>query len=57
EPEVSFGVEGSFHRHFCTPYEGERLWGRVVATYLRGDLIFCEGEHRGEPRGRVLRKL
>jgi len=31
------------HRHKLTPYDGETLSGRVVATYLRGEPVFESG--------------
>jgi allantoinase len=41
-PEATFEVEGRRlqHRHKLTPYEGCRLRGAVVATYLRGERIW-----------------
>ena len=42
------------HRHPLTPYDGARLTGRVVATYLRGKLIASEGMVHGSPAGAVL---
>ena len=42
------------HRHALTPYAGMRLRGCVQATFLRGELIWHEGRHRGAPRGRFL---
>jgi allantoinase len=34
-----------------SPYEGRVLRGRVVATYLRGEEVFADGEVVGEPGG------
>ena len=42
------------HRHPATPYEGRRLVGRVVATYLRGSRIAADGQPEGDPRGLAL---
>jgi len=40
------------YRHCVSPYLGETLRGLVKATYLRGNLVFAEGEFPGEPCGR-----
>jgi allantoinase len=44
------------HRHKVTPYAGESLFGVVRATYLRGELIYAEGEHVDAPRGEWIRR-
>jgi allantoinase len=41
-----------YFRHPVSPYAGERLRGRVLRTYLRGQLLFAEGRFVGEPAGR-----
>jgi allantoinase len=53
-PEETFTVsEGDLYfRHPVSPYAGERLRGRVLRTYLRGQLLFAEGRFVGEPAGR-----
>ncbi|MCX5743534.1 MAG: allantoinase AllB [Proteobacteria bacterium] len=35
--------EGIHHRHRVTPYAGERLRGKVIATYLRGTCVARDG--------------
>jgi allantoinase len=40
------------YRHAVSPYLGEKLRGKVQATYLRGNLVFKDGEFPGEPQGR-----
>lgn len=60
---VVFDTESEFvvtkdrlhYRHAISPYMGERLRGIVKATYLRGDVIFENGEFPGEPVGREFR--
>jgi allantoinase len=54
DPETEFKVsENQLHyRHPVSPYLGEKLRGRVEATYLRGQLVFKGGEFPGEPIGR-----
>ena len=52
--EIFVDREQLYHRHPLTPYAGSRLLGRVHATFLRGELIWYEGRHRGSPQGRFL---
>jgi allantoinase len=54
EAEREFVVtEDKLHyRHPVSPYLDETLRGVVKATYLRGSLVFAEGEFPGEPGGR-----
>ena len=56
DPEADFTVEPTrlFHRHAITPYAGERLRGRVIATYLRGEKVYGPDNHSDPPRGEVL---
>jgi allantoinase len=58
DPEAEFIVtpERLHHRHPVSPYLGERLQGIVKRTYLRGQLVFQDGEFPGEPRGREFRQ-
>ncbi|MER3522520.1 MAG: allantoinase AllB [Ignavibacteria bacterium] len=55
DPEVPFTVERSqiLHRHKLTPYEGRTLYGKVHATYLRGEKVFDDGTLT-QPIGQVL---
>jgi allantoinase len=41
-------------RHPMSPYLGERLFGTVTATYLRGVPVFERGQFVSEPRGREI---
>jgi allantoinase len=56
-PEESFEVrpEALHQRHKLTPYAGRTLFGRVEATYLRGEKIYEMGRFIGPPRGEILR--
>ena len=56
DPEAEWVVDGASlaHRHPLTPYDGVRLTGRPIATYLRGQLIASEGKVHGGPTGAVL---
>jgi len=53
DPDVMWVVDpGTLHqRHKVTPYAGRTLRGRVVATWLRGELVQRDGEFEKERRG------
>ncbi len=55
DPEREFTVttELLHDRHKLTPYLGRRLFGRVHATYLRGEPVF-QVDAFSEPRGRIV---
>jgi allantoinase len=38
-------------RHPISPYVGERLFGTVSATYLRGERVYAEGKFADRARG------
>ena len=54
DPEAEFTVteDRLHHRHPLSPYLGEKLCGLVKRTYLRGELVFKDGEFPGETVGR-----
>ena len=56
DPDDTFEVmPSSLHqKHPITPYAGRTLRGRVHATYLRGQLIYADGEPAGRPTGHVI---
>jgi allantoinase len=56
DPEAEFTVKPALlhHRHKVTPYEGRRLRGSVVKTYLRGRKIYDAGRFADGPSGRPL---
>ncbi|MCA9247854.1 MAG: amidohydrolase family protein, partial [Planctomycetales bacterium] len=56
DPEASFVVEeGSIlHRHKLSPYTGQKLDGVVKRTYVRGRLVYQDGQILGPPRGKLL---
>jgi len=58
DPDRSFTVHAkdSPSTQGYTPFEGLDLTGKVMSTYLRGQLIYDEGEVVGEPRGRYLKR-
>jgi allantoinase len=43
------------YRHRVSPYLGEKLRGRVKETYLRGALVYADGQFAGKPRGKECR--
>jgi allantoinase len=43
-------------RHKVTPYDGERLRGRVKRTYVRGKLAYDDGDFPAGPIGELLRR-
>jgi allantoinase len=57
DPEAAFTVaaEHLHYKHAISPYEGERLYGVVRETYLRGSPIFREGEFPSKPFGQECR--
>jgi allantoinase len=60
DAEFEVTAAGLPYRHKLSPYLGERLRGVVRRTYLRGQLVYRDGEFPGEPafpgnpRGREL---
>jgi allantoinase len=56
DPDAATAVDARQlqHKHPITPYDGERLFGRVRATYLRGGVVYDDGRLRG-PSGLALR--
>ena len=56
EAEFTVTPDRLHHRHPISPYLGERLQGMVKRTYLRGQLVFQDGEFPQEPRGREFRQ-
>jgi len=58
DPDASWKVEPEklHQRHKITPYAGRELRGRVLATWLRGQQIYDDGEFAAAPSGRVLRR-
>ena len=56
DPDREMIVDPSrlYHRHPVTPYDGARLRGVVMATMLRGEIVFDHGECTGPARGRAI---
>ena len=59
DPDNRFMVkeENLFHKHKLTPYSGMELFGTVEATYLRGKMIFNNGEIISAPSGEIKKSL
>ncbi len=57
-PEATFAVEPETlqHRHKITPYAGETLRGVVQRTYLRGEMVYNEGDFSPLPTGALLHR-
>ncbi|MDJ0703500.1 MAG: amidohydrolase family protein [Leptolyngbyaceae cyanobacterium MO_188.B28] len=58
DPNESFVVraEDSESQQGYSPFEGVELTGRVKRTFLRGNLIYDQGEVIGTPSGRYLKR-
>jgi allantoinase len=56
EPEKTFTVDARTlqHRHKLTPYDGMRLRGVVLETWLRGERIYDRGDFPAPPRGTLI---
>ncbi|HET6762550.1 MAG TPA: allantoinase AllB [Longimicrobiaceae bacterium] len=56
DPDASFVVDPArlHHRHPVTPYAGAILQGVVRTTWVRGQVVFADGELTGPPAGRLL---
>jgi len=56
DPDKSFVVRAakSESSQGYTPFEGMELTGKVVSTFLRGNLIYDKGKVVGPPRGQYL---
>lgn len=44
------------HRHKITPYEGKRVCGQIMQTYVRGQLVYANDEFQQTPVGKPLLK-
>ncbi|HEY0547634.1 MAG TPA: allantoinase AllB [Pyrinomonadaceae bacterium] len=57
-PDEEFQVEPRMlhHRHKLTPYRGRKLSGVVKRTFLRGRMIYEDGEFSSEPVGTILKR-
>jgi allantoinase len=51
ESEFVVSEERLHFRHRVSPYLRERLRGVVKATYLRGEMVYADGQFCGKARG------
>jgi allantoinase len=58
DPNETFVIRSaeSMSQQGYTPFEGVELTGRVKSTFLRGNLIYHQGEVLGLPNGRYLNR-
>ncbi|CAH0720778.1 unnamed protein product, partial [Brenthis ino] len=58
DPNDSFIVTSDIirHKNKLTPYIGKELKGVIKKTYLRGQLIYADGNIVGQPKGKLLLK-
>lgn len=58
DPDAEFTVteDRLYHRHSVSPYLGETLSGVVKRTYLRGRVVYQDGEFPGAAMGREFRQ-
>jgi allantoinase len=59
DPNETFVVQSveSLSQQGYTPFEGMELTGRVKQTFLRGNLIYAQGQILGSSQGRYLTRL
>lgn len=59
DPQKQWRVkkEDIFSKCGWSPYEGMTLFGRPIATFLRGNLVYNNGRIIGKPQGNFLRKI
>ncbi|HEY1422706.1 MAG TPA: allantoinase AllB [Candidatus Acidoferrum sp.] len=55
DPQAEWNVSKAqlHYRHTVSPYLGEKLTGKVLTTFLRGECVFKEGAFPAQPRGRA----
>lgn len=55
-PDTAFTIrpELIYHRHKLTPYSGMELFGKVEATFVRGQRVYDNGEFSAEPQGTLI---
>ncbi|XP_011640906.1 allantoinase, mitochondrial-like [Pogonomyrmex barbatus] len=51
---IKIELDNICHKNKLTPYQGKVLFGKVVATVLRGTFIFKEGNICDKPMGKLL---
>nr|XP_012226895.1 PREDICTED: allantoinase, mitochondrial-like isoform X2 [Linepithema humile] len=51
---VKIEIENIYHKNKLTPYQGKILYGKVIATVLRGQFIFKDEKICDKPMGNLL---
>ena len=56
DPDMAWEIKAGelFHRYPITPYDGCRVTGKVLRTYVRGRQVFRDGHVVGRPSGKLL---
>ena len=57
ESEWTVSLSDLYFRHPVSPYIGAKLFGRVKATFLQGEVCFQSGEFPARVRGALLKTL
>ncbi len=57
DAEASFSVtpENLFYKCGWSPLEGDQLWGRVLTTWVNGEVVFTDGQPTGRHAAQALR--
>ncbi len=57
-PDATTKIDASIihHRHKVTPYDGMELFGKVEKTFVRGQLVYDNGQFAAKPVGQFLLK-
>jgi allantoinase len=56
EEEWTVRAADLHHRHKITPYDGQRLRGRVKRTYVRGQVVYDDGAFPAGPNGHLIQR-
>ncbi|PCJ48981.1 MAG: allantoinase AllB [Gammaproteobacteria bacterium] len=58
DEQASFTISNEMikHRHKITPYVGREVQGKIIKTFVRGQLVFSGDDFIGIPSGQVLLK-
>jgi allantoinase len=52
DAQFTLSTEDLHYRHLVSPYLGEKLYGKVRATFLRGAAVYQQGSFPDPPLGR-----
>lgn len=54
DEEFTIITEEIYHRHKCTPYLNNKVFGKVYHTYVRGEKVYSSGQFAKTPTGVAL---